>query len=305
MGNFMGILGRFTSGLRYNRLGDLLVSKGLISKDDLQSALDLQGKTQQSLGSIFIEKNMISRWQLGGLLCQQYALRTCAAALFLSVSGAALAGKKAEADSNGLILASASKEFSRVSAYPSLLGTSERRDRDLSAFTKWTGMFKRFDRQLRNSNDVQTVRKWQASINQYEGQSIKEMARGVNTLVNSKRYVLDNKNYGKSDYWATPVEFLARGGDCEDFAIAKYVALRSLGVPESRMRLAIVQDTQKNIPHAVLVVYTNDGAVILDNQIKTLVDAERKGRYEPIFSINRQAWWLHKKPTATMVASAR
>ncbi len=305
MGNFMGILGQFVSGLRHNRLGDLLVSKGLISKGDLQAALTLQGKTRQSLGSIFIEKNMISHWQLGGLLCQQYALRTCATVLFLGVSSAALAGKKAEADSKGVILASASKEFSRVSAYPSLLGTSERRDRDLSAFTKWTGMFKRFDHQLHNASDAQTVRAWQASINQHEGKSIKAMARGVNKLVNSKRYILDKNNYGKSDYWATPVEFLKRGGDCEDFAIAKYVALRSLGVPESRMRLAIVQDTQKNIPHAVLVVYTNDGTVILDNQIKTLVDAERKGRYEPIFSINRSAWWLHKKPTTTMVASAR
>ena len=68
--------------------------------------------------------------------------------------------------------------------------------------------------------------------------------------------------------------------------------------------MAIVQDTVKNIPHAVLVAYTDEGAYILDNQIKSLVDAERKGRYKPIFSINRQAWWLHKTPNRTVVASA-
>ena len=130
------------------------------------------------------------------------------------------------------------------------------------------------------------------------------MVQGVNRLVNENRYIVDKRNWGKSDYWATPVEFLKRGGDCEDFAIAKYTALRSLGFPEERLRVAIVQDTVKNIPHAVLVAYTDEGAFILDNQIKSLVDAERKGRYKPIFSINRQAWWLLKTPNRTIVASA-
>jgi predicted transglutaminase-like cysteine proteinase len=137
-----------------------------------------------------------------------------------------------------------------------------------------------------------------------KGRSMKSMAEGVNRLVNQKKYIIDKRNWGKSDYWATPVEFLQRGGDCEDFAIAKYTALRSLGFPEERLRVAIVQDTVKDIPHAVLVVYTDEGAFILDNQIKSLVDAEVKGRYKPIFSINRQAWWLHKSPSKTIVASA-
>ena len=115
---------------------------------------------------------------------------------------------------------------------------------------------------------------------------------------------LDNRNWGKSDYWETPVEFMTRGGDCEDFAIAKYISLRELGVSEDRMRLAIVQDTQKNIPHAVLALYTDDGGVvILDQQIKTVFDAGHQGRYRPIFSINRSAWWLYSLPQ-TVVASA-
>jgi predicted transglutaminase-like cysteine proteinase len=121
--------------------------------------------------------------------------------------------------------------------------------------------------------------------------------------MNEKPYILDNKNWGKSDYWGTPIEFMQRGGDCEDFAIAKYTALRALGVPEERLRIAIVQDTYKNIPHAVLAVYTEDGLFILDNQIKTLVSAESTGRYRPIFSINRTAWWLHNEPDTTRVAS--
>ena len=53
-------------------------------------------------------------------------------------------------------------------------------------------------------------------------------------------------------------DFFTRGGDCEDFAIAKYTALRALGVPEERLRVAIVHDDEKNLPHAILVVYTDN-----------------------------------------------
>jgi predicted transglutaminase-like cysteine proteinase len=140
-------------------------------------------------------------------------------------------------------------------------------------------------------------------LENFQGLSLKQMADRVNDMMNERPYISDKRNWGQTDYWATPVEFMKRGGDCEDFAIAKYAALRTLGVPEERLRLAIVQDTQKNIPHAVLVVYTDQGAVLLDNQIKTLVDAERAGRYRPIYSINRQAWWLHSTPDSTRIAS--
>jgi predicted transglutaminase-like cysteine proteinase len=102
------------------------------------------------------------------------------------------------------------------------------------------------------------------------------------------------------------MEFMKNGGDCEDFAITKYVSLRALGVPEERMRLVVLQDMQKNIPHAVLVVYTENGPVVLDNQIKRAMPVEKISHYKPIFSINRDSWWLHTKPrgNVTVVASS-
>ncbi len=95
--------------------------------------------------------------------------------------------------------------------------------------------------------------------------------------MNKVRYIGDQKNWGKSDYWATPIEFLTYGGDCEDFAIAKYVSLRALGVPDRAMRIAIVKDTQKGIAHAILIVYTEDGPMVLDNQIKRMTNANAIG----------------------------
>jgi predicted transglutaminase-like cysteine proteinase len=59
------------------------------------------------------------------------------------------------------------------------------------------------------------------------------------------------------------------------------------------MRLAIVHDKIKNIPHAILIVYTDNGPMVLDNQIKTTKQASRVTRYKPIYSINSSGWWRH------------
>jgi len=304
-GHNIGFLKAIRKTIERNKLGELLVRKGIIDHNELRHALKSQKETSRPLGQIFVDNATISPFQLKMLLARQSALRSLAAMLLFAASFTSLNSKRVHAEPlNGIQMASATAEFGRVAAYPNLLGTSEKKDRNLKAFTKWTGMFSRFDRQLKQQANIDIVRAWQTDINKMQGQSMIDMVRGVNKLVNQTRYIVDQRNWGKSDYWATPVEFLKRGGDCEDFAIAKYAALRSLGFPEERLRVAIVQDTVKNIPHAVLVAYTDEGAFILDNQIKTLVDAERKGRYRPIFSINRQAWWLHKNPTSTIVASA-
>ncbi|MFK7840236.1 MAG: transglutaminase-like cysteine peptidase [Bdellovibrionales bacterium] len=300
-----GFLQSIRHTLDNNRLGEILIQKNIIDAGQLSSALAFQKETARPLGQILVERAAISRFELKMLLMRQSALRIAATAVLLTASLSCIASKRAHSEPmTGVQMVSTSAEFTRVAAYPKLLGTSEKKDRNLGAFTKWTGMFSRFDRQLKQQANISVIRKFQSDVDHYKGRSMKDMVRGVNNLVNRTQYIVDQRNWGKSDYWATPVEFLKRGGDCEDFAIAKYTALRSLGFPEERLRVAIVQDTVKNIPHAVLVAYTDEGAYILDNQIKTLVDAERKGRYRPIFSINRQAWWLHQNPTKTIVASA-
>lgn len=303
-----GIFQSIKSYVGRNRLGEILVVKGLITTKDLRFALSQQKQTQRPLGEIFIKHAMISRRQLAMILMRQTTVRVLAACMVLFAAGATT-GKKARADSlntsPGIILASTSMsdEFAQMAGHPALFGSDEKRSGNLSPFTKWTGMFARYDREMKNGGNAERISDWKNELQQYKGLSLKAMADRVNDKVNKVKYIGDNKNWGKSDYWATPVEFLGRGGDCEDYAIAKYIALRSLGVPEERMRLAIVHDTYKDIPHAVLVVYTNDGTFILDNQNSSMLNGDSPGRYRPIYSINRQAWWLHTAPDATMVAS--
>ena len=307
-----GVLGTFKSYLDRNRLGELLVVKGFITPQELKSALHTQKKTSQPLGQIFLKHSVISKHQLAMILGRQLALKVLAAGLFFTLSLTGNGSKKAHADAlkdiPGRIAISKplTKQFTNAAVYPALFGSEEKRSSNLNPFTKWTGMFSRFEDELKKGSNHAAIKNWQNDLSAFKGLSLKRMAKKVNDFVNEADYILDKNNWGKSDYWATPVEFLSRGGDCEDFAITKYTALRMLGVPEEHLRIAIVHDNLKNIPHAVLVVYTDEGTFILDNQNKRMMSGDRPGRYRPIFSINRQARWLHTAPdSATVIASAQ
>jgi predicted transglutaminase-like cysteine proteinase len=307
---YHGVLSGLQARIRKNRLGELLVLDGYLSPLELRSALELSKNSGKKLGRVLVEQKLIDPLVIRQTLLEQFALRAVTTVMTLFVSFSSMAvSKSARASSIKDVparMAFTQAAFSPVNYYPALFGSTEKKSGALKAFTKWTDMFNRFDAALNTSGGQKSMEGFKNALESMRDQPLSRMATQVNELVNRTRYVPDSKNYGMNDYWSTPVEFFARGGDCEDFAIAKYTALRALGVPEERLRVAIVQDLQKNVPHAILIVYTDNGAMILDNQIKTAVNAERVSHYKPIFSINRDAWWLHTKPTTsvTTVASA-
>jgi len=305
-----GIFSKLQSRLQKNRLGELLVLDGVLSPAQLKSALQSSKQNNQQLGQYLVAQSVVSQTAIRRTLFEQFMFRGMMAgvAVFISLASMGFA-KKANAgqiqDATARI-SLVQQSFQKASYHPKLFGAAEKRSKSLKAFSKWTGMFERFNASLNSSNAQGEIAKMQRDLEGLKGLSLSRMASSVNNLMNQKRYVTDKANYGQTDYWATPVEFFQRGGDCEDFAIAKYTALRALGVPENRLRIAIVQDLQKNIPHAVLIVYTDQGPMLLDNQIKSAVKVDRVSHYKPIFSINQDAWWLHTMPKngVTRVASA-
>jgi predicted transglutaminase-like cysteine proteinase len=309
--NETGFLSSIKAYLNRNRLGELLVQRGTLTPQDLRFALYQQKQSKGQLGQVLIDNNFISKAELGKILFRQKMVRIAATGMICFMTFSSFGPKRAQAASpikdvaGAISIDGPRAEFSRVSYYPALFGSDEKKSRDLSAFTKWTGMFKRFEASMQTDKGMREMAQMRNELRDLKGLSLDNMAKQVNSVMNAKPYIVDQKNWGKSDYWATPVEFLTRGGDCEDFAIAKYAALRAVGVPEERMRLAIVQDQVKNIPHAILIVYGESGPLFLDNQMKTVGNAATMKRYKPIFSINRTAWWLHSAPTTTRVASAR
>lgn len=137
------------------------------------------------------------------------------------------------------------------------------------------------------------VRTWNEFLKGLEGKPPLEQISAVNMYVNRKRYKPDLENYGVSDYWATPEEFLYRSGDCEDYSIIKLLSLEQLGFSTDSMRIVVLMDTKLRIPHAVLAVYINDDILILDNQTQDVVSHRKLSHYVPVYSLNESHWWIH------------
>lgn len=185
---------------------------------------------------------------------------------------------------------------------PSLFGSYEVRSSRLSLFPKWRGALERhFDEaKLPEAPCTETafnrchLRHWHGFLRGLRGVDRVSQVKAVNRYLNRLPYVLDPRNYGVPDYWATPHQFLTRDGDCEDYAIAKYFSLRALGFAADSLRVLVLQDLNLNTAHAVLVVYIRGRTLILDNQVPTVVDAASILHYRPIYSINEKHWWLHR-----------
>lgn len=121
------------------------------------------------------------------------------------------------------------------------------------------------------------------------------LLRRVNDFFNRIPYETDQEHWGVVDYWATPVEMLAsNGGDCEDYAIAKYLSLKELGIPVERMRIAYVRALRLGENHMVLAYYPTPDAdpLILDNLNKEIRAASTRTDLEPVFSFNEDDLWL-------------
>jgi predicted transglutaminase-like cysteine proteinase len=53
--------------------------------------------------------------------------------------------------------------------------------------------------------------------------------------------------WGEVDVWSSPlVTFNTGAGDCEDYAIAKYVALQMTGISAEDLRIVVVLDLDRN-----------------------------------------------------------
>lgn len=166
----------------------------------------------------------------------------------------------------------------------------ELRRTDFSAFfgpdcatAGFAGCDSRFLTRLRN------VRETAAGLGGRERLDI--VNRGVNAAM---AYRSDKSVWGVGDYWATPAEMARQGaGDCEDYAIAKYWLLRSLGMNEENLQLVLLQDTRRQLFHAVLIVHTSAGRFVLDNVGNRLQDDSAYSQYQPIMSFAGTRSYVH------------
>jgi predicted transglutaminase-like cysteine proteinase len=129
----------------------------------------------------------------------------------------------------------------------------------------------------------------------------------VNAFFNGVSYVPDADQWGMSDYWASPAEMLAsNGADCEDYSIAKYFALKELGVPIERLRITYVKAVRLNQAHMVLAYYLAPDAepLILDNLEDGIRPASERTDLVPVYSFNDEDVLLVRRGQPAVRASA-
>lgn len=143
----------------------------------------------------------------------------------------------------------------------------------------------------------QSVKDWQEILEVNRDQDIAQQLYSINQFFNRLEFIDDIEHWKKADYWATPVEFLAtNAGDCEDFTIAKYFSLTSMGVPTEKLRLMYVKALRLNQAHMVLAYYETPESIplVLDNINPRILPASKRRDLLPIYSFNGDGLWLAK-----------
>ena len=98
----------------------------------------------------------------------------------------------------------------------------------------------------------------------------------------------DEAQWGVADRWSPPFETLqTHRGDCEDYAIVKYVALLEAGLSRDDLKIVILRDFVHNEDHAVLAARVDGEWLILNNNSLTLVrDSDMVGA-KPMFVLDQ------------------
>jgi len=140
------------------------------------------------------------------------------------------------------------------------------------------------------------LQEWAALIESSQTLSEREQLHAVNAFFNrSLLFIDDARNWQQDDYWATPVEALLKGaGDCEDYAIAKYLTLRRLGMPSDKLRITYVKALELNQAHMVLTWYATPTSdpLVLDNLISEIRPASQRRDLLPVYAFNAEGLWL-------------
>jgi predicted transglutaminase-like cysteine proteinase len=115
---------------------------------------------------------------------------------------------------------------------------------------------------------------------------IGEINRAVNLAIRS---MSDLSQHGEPDVWSSPLATLASGaGDCEDYAIVKFVALRLAGVAAQDLRIVVLRDIQGE-DHAVAAARLDGFWLMLDNRRMAMIEEHHVRNYRPLFVLDESA----------------
>jgi predicted transglutaminase-like cysteine proteinase len=99
--------------------------------------------------------------------------------------------------------------------------------------------------------------------------------------------VSDLQQWGVVDRWSAAFETLqSRRGDCEDYAILKYVALLAAGVPAADVKIVIPKNLSPREEHAAVAARADGAWFILDNLTLVLLRDSELARAIPEYVLD-------------------
>jgi predicted transglutaminase-like cysteine proteinase len=102
----------------------------------------------------------------------------------------------------------------------------------------------------------------------------------------------DEAQWRVTDHWSSALETLQSGrGDCEDYAIVKYLAPLDSGMSEADLKIVLMRSIFPNEDHAVVAACVDGEWLILDNRTLALVRHTNLTRTVPVFVLDEVGAW--------------
>ncbi len=107
-----------------------------------------------------------------------------------------------------------------------------------------------------------------------------------------------NKIIGKADKtneWITPKEFMIRGrGDCEDYTLTKYFALKKLNIDTNKIYPSVVKVKGSKDYHMVLLYEKDNKHLVLDNLSWKMLPLQKRKNLEFFYAFNEKGSYIMK-----------
>jgi len=169
--------------------------------------------------------------------------------------------------------------------------------------SQWSNVLARHEIQNREAIGAAYADPWRQLLGHFRGRQLDvRLLADINDAINRLSFVPDPANYGISDRWATPREFLAKGGDCEDFAIAKFLVLRELGYDQLNKKLVVCRHDIRKEAHAVVTCTLHNKIYVLDNLNVKLTEGWPTNLYTAFYGIDEGTWVIYSKVLPSFVS---
>ncbi|HAA97275.1 MAG TPA: hypothetical protein DCE29_05235 [Alteromonas macleodii] len=176
--------------------------------------------------------------------------------------------------------------------------------------------FPKLEQEVKNkfgADKASHVAALEAALHALESKGVKDQLLGVNAFFDEHiQYATDDIVFKEKDYWATPSELFGHSrGDCEDYAIAKYVALLHLGIDSSKLRLiyvkAKISRSRVTQAHMVLGYYDSPSSdpLVLDSLVSNVLPGSQRTDLIPVFSFNDSGIWQPGKTSQVSSSTSR